>query len=188
MTLSPRRERIVYTRPDGGVSIVVPAAECLQAMCCGGAWAGEARGFVDEQIERLVAAGTAEPVAVAFCRAMAFGGMTDREALAVISEKDGGGSGRELWDMSDVPSDRWFRDAWVRSHNGGPIGIDLTRARHVHFRRLSAAAHADGMSAAADLDAKRAQIDMDVMRERIRRSRDVESLRMIWPEGLARTA
>jgi hypothetical protein len=46
------------------------------------------------------------------------------------------GSGIELWDVADVPRDRWFRDARVRSHNGGPISISLPKAKAVQFRQI----------------------------------------------------
>ena len=66
-----------------------------------------------------------------FVMAMQFGGCTDAEAYEIMRDRFCAhlGSGIELWDTTDVPKDRWFREAWVRSHNGGPIDISLTKAR-----------------------------------------------------------
>lgn len=184
--LSPRRERIVYTRPDGGVSIAVPSANCLRWMCLGGRWADMPRGFVDEQTDRQIAAGIPKRAAAAFSHALAFGGLTDREALEVLRDRDCAphGSGIELWDMDEVPSDRWFRNAWTRSHNGGPIYIDLGKAKYAQFARVRDAIDLDHRRRARDLNGERLDIDIDGIRQRIREARDVESVRRAWPDGL----
>ena len=57
---------------------------------------------------------------------MLFGGCTTAEAYGIIRDRDCShlGTGCELWDASDLPTDRRYRNAWRRSHNGGPIYID----------------------------------------------------------------
>ena len=74
-----------------------------------------------------------------FVMAMQFGGCTDAEAYELMRDRFCAhhGSGIELWDVGDVPQDRWFRDAWVRSHNGGPIDVSLRKARSIQFRRIN---------------------------------------------------
>jgi hypothetical protein len=126
-------KRIVYTRHDGGVSICCPSANVIRWMGTGGRWAGYPRGFVDIQIERQIAAGIHADAAARFARALAFGGCTEAEALAIVRDRDCAhkGTGIELWDVDDVPSDRTYRDAWRRSHNGGPIIIDEKAARAI---------------------------------------------------------
>lgn len=124
---------IVYTPHDGGVAICHPAAECIRAMGLGGYWADRPRGFLQVQIERQIVAGHLPDAARRFAYALQFGGCSEAEALAVIRDRDCGhrGTGFELWDRADVPSDRTYRDAWRRSHNGGPILIDERKALEI---------------------------------------------------------
>jgi hypothetical protein len=129
---------IVYTRHGGGVSICYPAIECMRWMTHGGGyWSGRPRGFLQTQIERQVAAGHHADAAVRFVQAMQFGGLTDAEAYAVIRDRDCAhlGTGCELWDAKDIPVDRTYRDAWRRSHNGGPIWIDELKALEIDEAR-----------------------------------------------------
>ena len=46
------------------------------------------------------------------------------------------GTGCELWDTADVPTDRRHRDAWRRSHNGGPIWLDQRKVVKIDERRM----------------------------------------------------
>lgn len=59
-------------------------------------------------------------------RALDQGGLSEREAVALIIEKDAPAysTAHEIVNCSDLPQDRTYRDAWRRSHNGGPIYID----------------------------------------------------------------
>jgi hypothetical protein len=121
--------------------------------------------------------------------AMQFGGCTDAEACELMRDRLCAhlGSGIELWDMADVPTDRWFRDAWVRSHNGGPIGISLERARPVQFRRIKAAAARENQRRAVDLAwfDRPLEIDLLGIAARIRKTDDEAELRRVWPEALS---
>lgn len=175
------RARFVTTRPDGAVTITIPSARCVGWMQTGGYWADRPRGFLDVQIERQIADGRQPEASRRFARALMFGGISETEALQVLAARDCAhlGTGLELWDQDDVPSDRWFRDAWRRSHNGGPIRIDLEAARHVQWRRLRA-----GVSEARqalDLYQLFPRIDWDEVRARITRAATPEELRTIWP-------
>ena len=133
------RKRIVYTRfKDGGVTINCPSARVVAVMSCGGRWPNARRGWLDEQIERAIADGRDPDASARFVRALAFGGLTTAEALAVIRDRDCAhkGAGCELWDIDDIPADRTYRSAWRRSHNGGPIRLDEAIARAIDERRM----------------------------------------------------
>lgn len=174
-----RPERIIYTRYDGGVSIVAPSMNCMRWMSLGGRWADMPRGYVDSQIERQIAAGHNAHAAFRFAHAMAFGGCTDAEALEIIKDRDCGhlGTAFELVDYSEVPSDRWFRDAWRRSRNGGPIYVAMDVARKIQMKRMKSVANQ-----------RHATLQENRWRERIRRAETPEQLKNIWPKGLVHAA
>ena len=132
------RKVIVYTRKsDGGVTVCAPSQTCLRYMTCGGRWNGYPRGFLKTQIERQIEAGHDADAAVRFTMAMQFGGCSAGEAYAIIRDRDCAhlGTGCELWYADEVPTDRTYRDAWVRSHNGGPIRVDPYKAMMIDERR-----------------------------------------------------
>lgn len=170
--IAPRRERIIYTRHDGGVSIVHPSALCMLWMASGGRWAGMPHGYIDTQIDRQIAAGRDERAVVRFCLAMAFGGCTDAEALDIIRGRDCGhkGTAFDLVDYSDVPTDRWFRNAWRRSHNGGPIYIDMRQARKIQKKEIGCAAKRIGAS-----------LQWGRWNDRLRKAETPEELKRIFP-------
>lgn len=178
------RRCIVYTRFNGGVSVCYPSDEVLTWMSCGGIWNDRPRGFYDIQIERMIAAGHKPDAAQRFAKAVQFGGCTTAEALEIIRDRDCAhlGTAIELWDVSDVPSDRWYRDAWRRSHNGGPIGIDLSLAKPIQFKKARAAVERENKRRVHDLhSAGLLDIDMDAIRQSILMARDEIELRTIWP-------
>lgn len=174
------RKRIVYTRHDGGVSICAPAEDCLKWMSCGGYWKTMPRGFVDTQIERNIADGVAPDAARRFVRALAFGGRSEQEALAIIRDRDctPHGTAIDLWDVDDIPGDRWFRDAWRRSHNGGPISVSLTEAKPLHWKQLRAVAKR--MEDDFETSLQVSDIDWAKIRSKVLRARDVDELRTVW--------
>ena len=151
----------------------------------GGCWSCHPRGFMDLQIERQIERGIAPDLARRYAHAMHFGGCTTAEALEIIRDRDCAPHGRaiELWDLADVPVDRWFRNAWRRSHNGGPISIDLARAKSIQFQRARAAVMARNKRLDGDIDSfdRLADIDWPRFRERIRSAGDVRDLKGIWP-------
>jgi hypothetical protein len=179
---------IVYTRPDRGVTITYPTAECLACLCSGGYWGVSPRGFLATQIERNIAEGRDPDASRRFVMALAFGGLTQAEAFEVIRDRDCKhlGTAHEAWDLEDLPRDRWFRDAWTRSHNGGPIGIDLEAARGVqwrHIERAVAERHAE-----LDRDyrtaGRRIEIDRPALIAALERARDEDDVRRVWPHQL----
>jgi len=131
-------KRLVYTRPDGGVSVCAPSLTALAYMTGGGGrWDGEPRGFLERQITAQAAYGVGEWAAARYVHAMQFGGCTDAEAYAVIRDRFCAhlGTGCELWNVADIPTDRTYRNAWRRSHNGGPIWIDAHKAMAIDEAR-----------------------------------------------------
>lgn len=96
------------------------------------------------------------------------------------------GTAFEVWNACDVPANRWFRDAWVRSHNGGPINIDIRKARRIQFAKIKAAAAGEEKRRQADLDLFDRPVDLPwgTLRDRIHAAEEISDLRRIWPEGL----
>jgi len=180
------RHRIVYTRiADGGVSVCGPAPEIITALGSGGLWAGRPRGFAERQIASMIARGVLPDAARNYARAIVLGGCSTQEALAIIRDRDCAHLGRqiELWDVDDIPSDRWFRDAWSRSHNGGPIVIDLRKARRIQWQRIKAAIAAHNGQRQA-LGRKPRPVMWGEVGSAIRHARDSDELRRVWPEVL----
>ena len=110
----------------------------MRVMTLGGGFLSQ--GKRDIQIAVKVAQGRPEWAAVRLVDALIDGGLTDAEAYEVIRDHDADPlwTGKELWDKGDISSDRIFRDAWRRSHNGGPIYIDMPSARQIQARRIAA--------------------------------------------------
>jgi hypothetical protein len=146
------------------------------------------RGFVTTQIELNIANGVHSDVAARFVRSLAFGGCTEAEALALIRDRDCApyGTACELWDADDFPGDRWFRNAWVRSHNGGPISISLRLAKPIQWDRMRdavATANAERRET-FERSADPIRVDWGQMRSRIHAASDVDDLRRVWPDEL----
>jgi hypothetical protein len=182
-------KRIVYTAHDGSVAICAPTDWIMTALCCGGLWDHFPRGFIDTQIERQIARGVKADAARRYANAVQFGGCTTAEAFEIIRDRDCAhlGTAIELWDVDDIPADRWFRDAWRRSHNGGPISIDLARARPIQFRHISNAVKLENQRRQSELDSFDSLIEVDLpgLREKIIQARDEMELRTIWPGELS---
>ena len=180
-------KRIVYTNHKGGVTVNCPTPEIFKALQYG-AWAYMPNGFVDEQIARQIKDGIHPDHAARYARAMALGGVTERDVWTIIRDRDclRRGTLHELHDLDDIPSDRWFRDAWYRSKNGGPIGIDLGKAKPIQWQKAR--------QAVADENKRREESfepvplispPWETLRSAMRHARDEDELRRIWPEGLA---
>jgi hypothetical protein len=69
--------------------------------------------------------------------AMADGGLTETEAITLIGERDRphGSTSMELIDPSELP-ERYYREAWRRSSNGGPVWVDDNAAQAVDERMM----------------------------------------------------
>ena len=125
------RERIITTLPNGGVAVTCPAEGailCLQHGTTGPwhPWFGRPWWFAHVQWARMVRRGVKAKAAWRYCQTMMTGGASRREAIEIIAGRDCGhlGTALEIVDVSELPDDRTYRDAWRRSQNGGPVWID----------------------------------------------------------------
>jgi hypothetical protein len=177
--------RIVYTRPDGSVAICAPSPDLITWMGCGGLFGRMPQGFAETETERQIAEGRCPDAVRRFIRGVMYGGCSTAEALAIIRDRECGhlGTGHELWNTRDIPTDRWFRDAWVRSHNGGPIGISLAKARGIQFRKIKHAVDRENARRLEEIDLLDRPIepDWEAIREAIRRAESEAELRQVWP-------
>lgn len=178
-------KRIVYTRySDGGVDVCTPAPEIFRIMQCGGYWDRMPRGFVDRQIELQIEGGVAPDHARRFAHAVAFGGCSEAEVWDIIKDRDCARHGtlHELMDTSELP-DRWFRDAWRRSPNGGPVGVNIGIARLIQWQKIYEAVQEENKRRAWNLFGKRPiKLNKLEYQAAIKRARDDEELRRIMPD------
>ena len=160
----------------------------MRTMQAGGLWNDRPRGFIDVQIDRQIAAGHDPDAAARFALAMAFGGVTEHEAFEIIRDRDCAhkGTAHEKISPHNLPS-RWFRDAWRRSHNGGPVMIDLEAARQIQFARLRQAVAMENEKRSEDLYKYNDPIEPDwgSLADRIRAADDETVIRRVWIEGVA---
>jgi hypothetical protein len=181
--------RIVYTRKsDGGVSVCAPSLTALAFMTAGGGrWDGFPPGFIDRQIAAQAQDDVGEDAARRFIVAMQFGGCSTPEAYAIMRDRFCAhlGIACELWDTSGVPLDRWFRNAWRRSHNGGPILIDMGKARRIQLDKITGAVRIHNR-ARVELGRKPSVPLWGELGSAIRHARDEQELRRVWPSGIAR--
>jgi hypothetical protein len=148
---------ILYTRPDGGLSVVIPYAS------------------------RSIA-----------------------EVIARDVPKDA--TGVTMHDVSEIPSDRSFRDAW-QQHPTQVVSVDMSKARAIHLTRLRAARNAklNAMDAAntsvlkrvaagSATDSERQTVaELELQKQILRdspagldlsRATTVDELKAIWPVEL----
>lgn len=179
---------IIYTTPDGGVEICTPSVEIFEIMQRGGFWDEYPRGFIDEQIRRQIGDGIDPDHARRFANAVAFGGCSEAEAWGIIRDRDCARRGtlHDLIDPSDLP-DRWFRDAWRRSSNGGPPSVDLKKAQVIQWRKLVDAVSRENKRREFDLFGKRAiKLNKLTYQRAIKNARDDDELRRVWHPSLPR--
>lgn len=175
--------RIVYTRHDGGVNICTPTDEIISWMSCGGMWDSQPRGFAEIQIERMIEAGVRKDTARKYAHAVQFGGCTTAEALEIIRDRDCiGGIAHELSD--DIPTDRWFRDAWRRSHNGGPIYVDIEKAKTVQIAHIAKAIREENKRRERELLAP-FDYDLSDLRKKVLLAKCAGELRLLGQEVFA---
>jgi len=174
---------IMYTRHDGGISVCYPSQDIFDIMQCGGYWDDRPAGFVQAQIDRQIASGIHPDHAAAFARAVAFGGCSEAEAWRIVRDRDCGRHGyhHELIDTEALP-DRWFRNAWVRGHNGGPVYISLEKARPLQWQNVVAAIYAENSRREKDLFGKPpVRLQRQTWQRAISNARDTDELRRVLP-------
>lgn len=121
-----------------------------------------------------------------FLTAYERGGCTLDKALRLVLDKDVPTVERasaEIWSRGDLPADRWFRDAWRRSANGGPIWTDVERARPVQLRHIGRALSRANVQWFTRRDEPVA-IDWRSARAAVARAGDEAELRTVWPQEL----
>lgn len=163
-----------------------PSPDIFQIMQSGGYWNDRPRGFIEKQILRQVNDGINPDHAKRFAHAVAFGGCSEVEAWEIIRDRDCARHGihHELVNPLDMP-DRWFRDAWVRGHNGGPVYIDIKLATEVQWRKIQhATAVENGRRASALFGKPEIKLSKDKYRRLITMARDEQELKSIWPDGV----
>lgn len=175
---------ILYTRYDGGVSLCTPAPDIMAWLSCGDYWRGRDVDL-EEQVERSIAAGHRESAVRRFIKMLEAGGCTTAECYELIRDRDCGhlGTAFDLIDTDELP-DWWFRDAWRRGHNGGPIEIDMPTAREVHFKRLTSSIDQERARRRHELSMwrKPLEVNLGVIADRIERAECPNSLKAIWWE------
>lgn len=180
-------QAFLYTRfKDNGVTVLHPAPECLRALSQGGYWGKMRRGFLDEQIERQVRDGRDRKAAARFSNALAWGCGNSKLALEILRDRDCAhrGFNIELIDTGELP-DRWFRDAWIRSPNGGPVSINLEHARTIQLATIrQAVADARTLRARGLLRCPRIRVPWTTIESAVNHARDEDELRRVWPEGI----
>lgn len=185
---------LVYTRhADKGVSICHPVTDLFAYMTRGGGyWNDRPRGFLDELIRRktcpILQKGTpaSQEAAVKFVRAMQFGGLTTAEAWDVfrLHDCERYGFNVDMIDTGELP-DRWFRDAWGRSANGGPVTVDMAKARAIQWERIADAVSRENKRREMDLfGLAPIRLRKLTYQTAIKNARDDEELRCIWPKSL----
>lgn len=154
----------------------------------GGGWwnqyGGNIRGHMQRQVEAQIKDGVPHDVARRFVDAVGFGGLSEAESWALIRDRDCARWGRlhELINFDDLP-DRWFRDAWHRSDNGGPVVVNLAKARRIQLARIKAATEAHNGQRFA-LGRRTVAPQWATLGTAIRNARDADELRRVWPEQL----
>lgn len=198
--------RYVLTKADGGVTVVCPSPRFKAVVTGAGvnAWLA-ARGYEPEpwrdelwwwrrQVKGMVKGGIEEQPAWRIVYGISRGGFSDRLFFAALADYacKPQGTGIELWDAADVPGDRWFRDAWRRAAEGGPIRIDLQAARGVQEAAIARAV--DDWNTIERRDPSRwghngpafIELDWRWLRRATAAARSPEELMMVWPADLAR--
>lgn len=182
---------LVYTRPCGGVSVCFPTTEAMRTMTGrGGYWDDRPRSFLDELVYRKSSSELqkghhiTEDAAWRFIRAMQYGGCSTADAFEVIAEHDCSRFGHtvDLQDTDDLP-DRWFRDAWRRSRNGGPPVVDMVKARPIQLDKIKAAVTTFNKPRLA-LGRKPSVPNWWTIGKAIRHATDENELRRVWPQSV----
>jgi len=137
------RERILDTRSGGAVAITCPAESGISYLMRGAAdpfhpWHGRSWFYWIIQFNSMLARGVDPGAAYRYARMMVTGGCSRREAIEIIAARDCGhlGTAIEIVDVSEIPTDRTYRNAWRRSTNGGPIWIDDDHAQRIDEQRM----------------------------------------------------
>ncbi|KKL98937.1 hypothetical protein LCGC14_1819420 [marine sediment metagenome] len=129
---------------------------------------------------------------------------TEADALAAILAMDvpANAIDVEIVDKATIPTDHWFRNAWTRAVGGGPIDIDMAKARVIQAQKIEIArrleidllrneenkARLKGQTANADRHATDRTaleaMNFGAIAASITGAANPTALRAIWPAGL----
>lgn len=149
-------KRIIYTRPDGGVSVIIPAPGQHQLVrredavvryrptetegtYCAIVLAPEAvtsEVVTPPEGSAILADQSGTPIVA--LHASAFRQETDDEVLERLKVKDVPSDASDVMvcDASDLPAQREFRGAWAIGGQG--VDVDMDDARAIHMQRVRA--------------------------------------------------
>lgn len=196
-----RKVFLATRRSDGGVAVIVPVPSALRELTSGGRpWLGARRQV---EIENFVRGGMPEETAARWIDALIAGNATTAEAYEhiLMRSREPDQAAIDLVDIAEVPAlrdpagNRWCRNAWRRSMNGGPVYIDIQRAIELEQKRLVRAraaalkqCEADEAEALIGGDMSRLgrrerilQIDLAALGQRMRAARSEAELQALWP-------
>ena len=174
---------ILYTNHDGSVSVCHPSPDIFAIMQSGGYWDDRPAGFVQSQIDRQIADGIDPDHARRFAHAVAFGGCTEAEAWNILRDRDCGRHGfhHDVIYTATLP-DRWFRNAWTRGHNGGPVFVNLEKARPLQWQKIVSAIRTENAKRELDLFGKASvKLQRQLWQSAICSARDEDELRRVFP-------
>jgi hypothetical protein len=149
--------------------------EFLTWLSEGGFWDNKPRDAMDRWIESKISQGH-DPIGTkSYARALGAGGNTTAETYGLARDFDclHLGTAFERCSLDDLPQDRWFRNAWQRSQNGGPLYINMKKARKIQLKKLQ-------------IFAKAAKVDLQWGRwkQKIRSAETPGILKSVWPKAL----
>ena len=194
-------KRIVYSRPDGGVSVVCPAPRARLPGETDDEFIARIRTenaplpeeTEDEFIARIRAENTPLPAE------------TEDEFVARIRAKDvpSDAANIEVMEFASLPSSREFRNAWEKPGFGAPT-VNMPKARGIHAERIAVAQAAalarlkveerkERLSSntakadehAATITALEA-LDLNVLATQIANAPNPTALSAIWPANVPR--
>lgn len=157
---------------------------------------------VEREIEKHVKAGIPEPVARSFIMGIAFGRLSEDEAVARIAAKDmpAGSTGVRVVDFEGLPADKAFFEAW--EDDGATVRVNMTKARAIHAGRLAKVLDTEirrlkveeskerinGNTAKADAHAAVVLEleDYDLLATQVANAVTPESLSEVWPAKVPR--
>lgn len=163
-------KRAIYTKPDGGVSVIIPSPEMFDT---------KSRTRQELAIQDRLSLEA-----------------TEEQVWAFIVAKEGSGSDYEIVDSADLPS-REFRNAWKKE--GSAIGHDMEKCRAIHKEKMRLARkpklealdteyqradEADDKAKKKEIAARKQALRDVTADARVAEAKTPEELKLVWPEIL----
>lgn len=126
-------KRFIGTDVSGRVLHGKPNLALVAIMTSGGGLIPAEK--VEYEISKHVNGGVPEPVARAFIEGVAFGGLTENEAIGRIAAKDMPEAvAVSVVDFKGLPSSKMFFDAW--EEKAGGVAVNMAKARPIKTDQL----------------------------------------------------